>query len=144
MVAAAGLRWQWVRENGAAPVSTREEFVRHFAAWAEGNAASHRCLVAVRDDTVIGMGWLAVTSRVPSPRALERASGDVQCVYVVPEERNTGLGGVLIEALLQLARESGLERVTVHSSTRAIGAYERHGFALSPRLLQTGLDNPLS
>ncbi|MFG2191902.1 GNAT family N-acetyltransferase [Streptomyces sp. NPDC048639] len=135
----AGLRWQWVREIGGTPATMREEFVRHFAIWAEENAASHRCLVAVRDAAVIGMGWLAVTSRVPSPRALERASGDVQCVYVVPEERNTGLGAVLIDALLECARESGLERVTVHSSTRAVPAYARSGFAQSPRLLQTDL-----
>ncbi|MEV6315665.1 GNAT family N-acetyltransferase [Streptomyces sp. NPDC051776] len=116
--------------------------MRHFAAWVEEHAASHRCLVAVRDDAVIGMAWLAVTRRVPSPLALERAAADVQCVYVVPEERNTGLGGRLIDALVERARELGLERVTVHSSTRAVPADVRRGFSLSPRLLQTGLEPP--
>ncbi|MET9290832.1 GNAT family N-acetyltransferase [Streptomyces sp. NPDC003077] len=134
--AVAELRWQWVLENEGTPVTTRAEFVRRLVAWAGEHASSHRCLVLVRDDAVIGMAWLAITQRVPSPRAPERAAGDVQCVYVVPDERDTGLGGRLIDAVLRLARDLGLERVTVHSSTRAVPAYTRHGFAPSPRLLQ--------
>lgn len=141
--AVAALRWQWVREAGEAPpVTTRDAFVRHFVAWSRENASSHHCLVMVRGDVVIGMAWLAVTRRVPSPRALERASGDVQCVYVVPRERDGGLGGRLIDAVLELARQQGLERVTVHSSVRAVRAYGRHGFGTSPLLLQADVPPP--
>lgn len=93
-------------------------------------------MVMVRDAVVIGMAWLAITQRVPHPRAFERMSGDVQCTYVVPEERDRGLGGELIEAVLAWARDLGLERVTVHSSDRAVSAYSRQGFGVSPRLLQ--------
>jgi GNAT superfamily N-acetyltransferase len=82
------------------------------------------------------MAFLAITARVPTPRVFSRTSGDVQCVYVVPEARDSGLGGLLIDAVLRLATELGLERVTVHSSARAVRAYERHGFAGSPELLQ--------
>ncbi|MQA09953.1 MAG: GNAT family N-acetyltransferase [Pseudonocardiaceae bacterium] len=135
----AELRWRWVTENGGEPTGTCDEFVDHFVAWARENAASHRCLVMVRDEVVMGMAWLAIVRRVPTPHALERASGDVQCVYVVPHERDSGLGGRLIASVLQLGRELGLERVTVHSSTRAISAYTRHGFTTSPRLLQAHL-----
>ena len=131
----AELRWQWVLENQDAPVTGRAEFVRHFVTWARENTSSHRCMVVVRDDVIVGMAWLAVLPRVPSPRALHRASGDLQCVYVVPGERDGGLGGRLIGAVLDRAQELGLERVTVHSSPRAIPAYSRHGFESSPRLL---------
>ncbi len=55
-------------------------------------------MVSLRGDVVIGMTWLAITQRVPHPRAFERLSGDVQCVYVVPAERARGVGGELIEA----------------------------------------------
>ncbi|WP_199432320.1 GNAT family N-acetyltransferase [Qaidamihabitans albus] len=140
--AVAELRWRWVLENDGTPVTTRGDFVRRFRTWAAENAASHRCLVLVRGEVVIGMAWLAVTRRVPTPGALDRASGDVQCVYVVPEERDTGLGGRLIDAVLELARELGLERVTVHSSPRAVPAYARRGFTASPRLLQAGVARP--
>jgi GNAT superfamily N-acetyltransferase len=138
----AELRWQWILENEGTPVTTRDEFVRHFVKWARANASSHHCMVMVRDDVVIGMAWLAIVPRVPSPRAPERASGDVQCVYVVPDSRNAGLGGRLVEAVLELADELGLERVTVHSSPRAITAYTRYGFVVSPRLLQVEVASP--
>lgn len=138
----AELRWQWILENEGTPVTTRDEFVRHFVKWAQENASSHHCMVMVRRDVVLGMAWLAIVPRVPSPRAPERASGDVQCVYVAPDARNAGLGGRIIEAVLELADELGLERVTVHSSPRAITAYTRYGFAPSPRLLQAEVARP--
>jgi GNAT superfamily N-acetyltransferase len=140
----AELRWQWVLENDGIPTTTHDEFVRGFVAWAQANAASHRCIVMVRDAMIIGMAWLAIVPRVPTPRALQRASGDVQCVYVVPDDRDTGLGGRLIDAVLDLAHELGLERVTVHSSVRAVSAYSRHGFTASPRLLQADLAHSTS
>lgn len=135
--AVAGLRWRWVAEQDGLPADGRAEFVRRFVTWARENAATHRCLVLAREREVLGMAFLAVTARVPTPSAFERASGDVQSVYVVPEARGGGLGGLLIDATRRLAAELGLERVTVHSSGRAVPAYERHGFAASPSLLQT-------
>ncbi|MGW4486524.1 GNAT family N-acetyltransferase [Amycolatopsis sp. NPDC004368] len=134
--AVAQLRWRWVAEREGLPDAGRAAFVREFAAWSREHAATHRCLVAVRADRVIGMAFLAVTARVPAPLVFARASGDVQCVYVVPEARDDGIGGRLIDATLGLAAELGLERVTVHSSERAVPAYERHGFAVSPQLSQ--------
>lgn len=136
LAAVAGLRWRWMQELHGTPNTTLEEFVPRFVAWARESESSHRCMVLVRRDAVIGMAWLAITQRVPLPRAFERMSGDVQCVYVAPDERDRGLGGELIEAVLAWASELGLERVTVHSSDRAVSAYSRHGFAVSPRLLQ--------
>jgi len=150
--AVADLRWRWITENtdantdkdvdtgtgtetDTAPTAEHDDFVRHFIDWAAKNTPSHRCLVLVQAGTVIGMAWLAILPRVPSPHALHRASGDLQCVYVVPEARNTGLGGRLLEATLAEARSLGLERVTVHSSPRAVPAYTRNGFEPSPRLL---------
>jgi GNAT superfamily N-acetyltransferase len=135
--AVAELRWRWVAEQGDVPEAGRDEFVRGFAEWARENAATHRCLVLIRDGRVAGMAFLAITARVPTPREFARAAGDVQCTYVVPEARDSGLGGHLINAILRLAGELGLERVTVHSSERAVPAYERHGFAVSAKLLQT-------
>ncbi|GAA2271543.1 GNAT family N-acetyltransferase [Streptomyces hawaiiensis] len=135
LAAVATLRWEWLVENGSDDLGEPGDFVRHFVAWAEANAGSHRCVVLVRGDRVIGMAWLAVVQRVPTPRAPRRASGDLQCVYVVPEARDGGLGGRLIRAVLDGARELGLERVTVHSSPRAVPAYARSGFQESPRLL---------
>jgi GNAT superfamily N-acetyltransferase len=133
--AIAGLRWQWVVERGGMPVVTREEFVASVLAFAAEHERTHHRVVAVRGGKLIGMGWLAVLPRVPSPRSTDRTSGDVQCVYVLPEERNAEVGSKLMEAILHKARQLNLEHVTVHSSAEAIRLYERNGFTVSPRLL---------
>ncbi|WP_042285294.1 GNAT family N-acetyltransferase [Nocardiopsis alba] len=137
--ALAELRWRWVLEQGGTPAVERERFVRDFVDWASRNESTHRPVIMLHGGKPTGMAWLALLPRVPTPYAVERYSGDVQCVYVVPEERSRGYGGSLIEALLRIAHEIGVDRVTVHSSDRAIPAYRRYGFEYSPRLLQTGM-----
>ncbi|MFI9818569.1 GNAT family N-acetyltransferase [Saccharothrix variisporea] len=137
--AVAALRWRWTEEvHGSVPMP-RAEFAARFAAWAADHTASHRCSVAVRDGEVLGMAWLGVVVRVPHPRSFDRASGDLQCVYVTPAERGRGLAGRLVGDVLAAARELGLERMTVHSSTQAVPGYVRAGFAVSPVLLQLDL-----
>lgn len=135
----ADMRWRWVVDRGDRPTIAREEFVDSFVTWARAHAQGHRPLVMLRGDDVIGMAWLAIQPRVPAPHATARAVGDLQCVYVVPEHRASGHGDRMIGAVLELADELDLEWVTVHSSERAVTAYERRGFAVSPRLLQARL-----
>lgn len=134
--AVALLRWQWGLETGAEPTVTQEDFVAAFVAWAHEHVASHACTLLARGDRVIGMAWLAEVPRVPSARSLARATGDVQCVYVVPEERGRGWAGRLVRHVLADAGDRGLERVTVHSSAAAVPVYARAGFAADPQLLQ--------
>ncbi|MBX0298758.1 GNAT family N-acetyltransferase [Cryobacterium sp. 1639] len=136
LLAVAELRWQWVLENDGTPSVGHAEFLAIFADWAAAHDTSHHCTVVTRGETVIGMAWLATVPRVPSSRAPVRASGDLQCVYVVPTERDSGIGGRMIAAVLAHAFEAGLERVTVQSTPGAVTAYERAGFAASARLLQ--------
>lgn len=137
--AVGGLRWRWTEEvHGSVPVPL-EEFVPRFADWAARNTASHRCSVAVRDGEVLGMAWLGVVVRVPHPRSFDRASGDLQCVYVKPAERGRGVAGRMVGDVLAAARDLGLERVTVYSTERAVPSYVRAGFAVSPVLLQVDL-----
>lgn len=136
---AGALRWRWVADRGVAPPRDREQFIEDFVAWAQENAASHQCYVAVVEGTVAGMAWLARLSRVPSPSAGRRLSGDVQSVYVLPEHRGRGLGRQLVAAVLAAARLEGMERVTVHSSEEAVRTYRLSGFVGSPVLLQIDL-----
>lgn len=132
----ADMRWRWVIDRGDEPATTREEFVDAFVSWARAHPETHHPMVVQLAGKVVGMAWLALQPRVPSPRSADRAAGDLQCVYVEPQHRSAGHGDRLIEAVLVRARELDLEWVTVHSSERAVTAYRRRGFAVSPRLLQ--------
>lgn len=132
----AGMRWNWiVEEAGGVPLGDQGVFETEFEAWAHANAETHHAYVAIRHGALVGMAWLALIRRVPSPRALRRSTGDVQSVYVVPEHRAAGIGAALIAAVKEAAEEAGAERVTVHSSSRARTAYMRAGFSVEPRLM---------
>jgi GNAT superfamily N-acetyltransferase len=138
--AVALLRWNWlVGESGAVPAVPMGDFIDRFVDWAVAHSPTHHCFVADRDGDLVGMAWIAVTDRVPSPRALVRSSADLQSVYVLPEHRNAGVGTRLIEAATKFAVQLGSERVSVHSSDDAIAAYTRAGFSSSERLRQRKL-----
>lgn len=145
--AAAELRWRWIVEDrGGTPLGSRADFVASFAAWGVEHEGTHTCSVAVlpaHDGTgerVVGLAWLAVQERVPTPALPRRATGDVQSVYVAPEHRGAGVAARLVDALLTEAWQRGLERVTVHSDPGAVRVYERAGFAATPSLLE--IDRP--
>ncbi|MGO4299802.1 GNAT family N-acetyltransferase [Leifsonia sp. RAF41] len=140
--AVGGLRWDSLAEFGGEAHESRDVFADRFAEWAATHRDTHECFVAVAEGRVVGMTWLATLPRVPSARAFDRASGDLQCAYVVPELRNDGIGGRLIDAVLARAAERELERVTVHSSPGAVVVYERHGFAVEDRLLHVYVAHP--
>lgn len=134
MATLASLVWRRVSPEGE-PAPPDARFAAWFAEWATDHAATHVPFVAVESDAPVGIGWLAVSERVPGPDRRCRLCGDIQSVYVLPERRNTGIGTQLVRAMLDYADVHGLEHVTVHSSERAVSLYRRTGFSLDPELL---------
>ncbi|SCG77535.1 Acetyltransferase (GNAT) domain-containing protein [Micromonospora echinaurantiaca] len=134
--ALAGLRWRRVTEERGYTGTDRADFLAMFAAWAAEHSSSHLSFLAEVDNEVVGMAWLMVADRVPTPVRRHRRSGDVQSVYVVPELRDAGVGAILLEAVLAEAAKLELEQVTVHSTERAIPFYQRVGFQHDQRWLR--------
>jgi GNAT superfamily N-acetyltransferase len=150
--AVAQLRWQWEiegakaaasgdpeAEDTAAPTGDPEAFAKAFADWAQRNADTYRCIVLRRNGIVIGMAWLAVVARVPTPGNMARAGGDLQSVYLAPEARGRGLGEGLVAAALDEARRLNLKKVTVQATTKSKNFYGRNGFIDAPKILQAKL-----
>jgi ribosomal protein S18 acetylase RimI-like enzyme len=133
----ADLRWRWsVDEDGGTPTATAETFRRSMTDFALAHPETHRCVVAEQDGVVVGMAWLAIVARPPTPDRPERHTADVQTVYVAPEARGRGIAQRLVAALLEVAVEAGVERTTVHSSVVGEALYRRLGFGDAARLLQ--------
>ncbi|MEV0716179.1 GNAT family N-acetyltransferase [Asanoa sp. NPDC050611] len=124
----AGLRWRRLAEERGYTGTDRATFLDAFATWLVDHEATHLPFIAEMDGQVVGMAWLMVAERVPTPAARKRLSGDVQSVLVVPERRNGGVGAALLEEVLAEAARLDLEHVTVHSSDRAVPFYQRVGF----------------
>jgi GNAT superfamily N-acetyltransferase len=119
--------------------TARKEFITDFVDWALDNPEYH-CVAAFDGDAVVGMAWLAELPRIPSVAEFDRAGGDIQSVFVLPEYRNKGIGAAIMHRINKLSSELGLRRVTVNSSTKAVALYERAGFASGPKLLARDSD----
>ena len=137
--ALARLRWQCHIERNVAEERDFDAYRLDFSAWWSAQAGRCRAIVAVDGSLVVGMGFLALVNRVPSPGSLDRRHGDVQSMFVLPTHRNEGVGSAILEGLIDLARDLGCERIEVHSGRRAVTFYERSGFEHVHRLLNQGL-----
>jgi GNAT superfamily N-acetyltransferase len=126
--ALADLRWRWRVAERDEPGGDEAAFRAYFADWVTGHWTTHLPFVVEVDGAVCGMAWLMLADRVPAPGVTGRRTGDIQAVYVAPEHRDAGVGGVLLDAVLAEAGRRGLEHVTVHSSGRAVPFYRRAGF----------------
>jgi GNAT superfamily N-acetyltransferase len=138
MPAVADLRWRWsVDEGGASPAATPDAYRRAMTAFAVEHPETHRCVVAERDGRVLGMAWLGLVARPPTPdRPGARLTADVQTVYVHPDLRGHGVGRRLVTVLLDTADRLGVERTSVHSSVDGETLYRRLGFGDARLLLQ--------
>jgi GNAT superfamily N-acetyltransferase len=131
----ARLRWQWRSEERGEVGLGREEFAEYFTAWVIDHLATHVPFLVEVDGRLAGMAWLALADRAPGPAALDRRTGDLQSVYVVPDLRDRGVGAQLLTAIQQYAKDRELEYVTVHSSGGAVRFYQRWGFDRDERWL---------
>ena len=129
----AALRWEWrVVEEGAAGGSLTDFTVR-FTAWAEKHAATHLPYVAVTEDKVVGMSWLAIIDRIPGPVRWRRRVGILQSVYVLASYRQRGIGESMVRVVIEAARDLELDYLTVHPTERAFSLYRRVGFVAADR-----------
>jgi predicted GNAT family N-acyltransferase len=67
-------------------------------------------------------------------------AGRIGRMAVLASHRGCGVGGALLERLIQLARERGLAKVVLDAQVAAIPFYAGHGFqAFGPEFLDAGI-----
>jgi GNAT superfamily N-acetyltransferase len=135
----AGLRRAWTEENAGQPVDD-PSFDDVFAEWFAGEAHQRVTWLAEDDGRVLGMLNLLVFTRMPRPRAAEAPAhpgqwGYVANVYVVPGDRDRGIGRLLLDAVTAHADKNHYARLVLSPSERSVPFYERAGFAPATSLL---------
>ena len=88
-------------------------------------------LVAEVDGEVVGMCQLVVFRHVQHRGG---RCAELESVHVRPDRRSTGIGGALVEAAAEAARQSGCYRIQLTSNgarDEAHRFYRRHGFVPS-------------
>ena len=61
-------------------------------------------------------------------RTLDDRAGKVERIAVLADHRDDGLGRAIMARIEDLARERGIDRLVLHSQTRAAPFYERVGY----------------
>jgi GNAT superfamily N-acetyltransferase len=111
-----------------------------FAAWAL-DRDDWRGWVAVDGDDLVGNAWLQTVPRVPAPGRRDPSHmGYLTNMYVAPELRGCGVGGRLLDTVLDHCRAEGFELVLTFPADAAYGFYEHAGFTRPASPIVHGLD----
>ena len=130
------LRFVWRVEEEDERGRSRAAFATEFLALMQANADTHRAWLAEDGGAPVGMAWLAIVRRIPSPERFTRLAGYLQSAYVVPRARGRGIGSALVDAVIEGARQQGLDYLAVHPSERSFSLYRRAGFSASDGVLE--------
>lgn len=77
----------------------------------------------------VGAAWYRLfTARMPGFGFVDDGTPELT-IAVVPGRRGTGLGGELMQALLERARAQGYKAISLSAQKGMTKLYERHGFA---------------
>jgi GNAT superfamily N-acetyltransferase len=111
----------------AAEFAAEPALHRYVAGWPRSGDVG---VVAEADGAVVGAAWLRFFDALdPGYGYIDRAIPELS-VGVAPDWRGQGVGGRLIAALVDLARDRGIAAVSlsVELGNPARTLYERHGF----------------
>lgn len=93
--------------------------------------------VALGGETIVGSTILTVHSALPTPMQPSMRRGWVSGTWVKESHRRMGIASVLMQGLIDKAKELGLEDIGLNSTPLAIGVYQALGFRVAGHL-----DNP--
>jgi len=86
------------------------------------------CWVAENDGCIVSHANVIVAQKIPRPGKIVRRWGRLSTVRTIPEFRNQGIGGALMERIKSWSREHNFEELLVGPSEKSFAFYERAGF----------------
>jgi predicted GNAT family N-acyltransferase len=112
-------------------VFIEEQQVPEELEWDDIDGHCHHALASAADGRPIGTGRLL-------------PDGHIGRMAVLKEWRGRGVGGAILEFLLDVARTKGFAEVCLHAQTHALGFYARYGFtARGGEFMEAGIPHRL-
>jgi GNAT superfamily N-acetyltransferase len=132
--AVAILRRRWSEEDAGGPIDD-PGYEDRAAGWIEAHQ-SHRLLwLAEREGRPIGFVTAVPLDRLPQPGTGPTSWAYVHHLFVVAEQRDLGVGRLLLDAVVAEGEVLGWERLLLHPRDRSRPFYERAGFVTADRWL---------
>jgi GNAT superfamily N-acetyltransferase len=126
--ALARLRRLWTEEDAGGPIAD-DRFEERFGAWLSSEAGRRLFWLAERAGAPVGTLNMLMYRRMPRPGRDAHGWGYIGNAFVVRELRDRGVGRLLLDAAIDLARAERFDRIVLHPSARSVPFYERAGFA---------------
>ena len=127
----AAMRYDF-RAGLDAPLEPRDAFISRCKGWMAACLrdvdSAWRCWVAQETDSLIGNVWLRLIDKLPNPVAEPEAHGYVSNLYVVPQRRDQGVGGRLLNAAVEWCASRRVDWVILWPTPASRTLYARRGF----------------
>ncbi len=130
----AALRRAWAEEAAGASLDD-DGFEERFSLWWAAEEAHRAMFVAVVGGREVGMVNLAFFERMPRPGQAASRWCYRGNAFVLPEQRDRGVGSALLETAVTHARSRGAVRIVLSPSERSVHFYERAGFGRATMLM---------
>ena len=85
---------------------------------------------AESDDEIIATSGLSIIEKPPQLWNFTGLEAYIMNMYTKPEWRRKGRGSVLLEKLLEEAKQRGIHQITLHTTLDGKSLYEKFGFKL--------------
>lgn len=126
----ARLRREFTLEDG--PISSpREDFDAAFASIVSTGLGEGRWTVwvAEHEGEIVAHAFVGLIDKIPRPLPTSsRWLGYLTNMYTKPAFRSRGLGGRVLEAAKEWAKDDDVELLVVWPSDESVSFYRRHGF----------------
>jgi GNAT superfamily N-acetyltransferase len=126
----ANLRWGLRTDDRPTPdTAAKAQFIQEFVSWMDKTPDKNLVhWVAEHENEIIGVISVRIIHMLPSPEDLDGRFGYLTNTYILPENRNEGVGTALLAAVKNWALSEKLELLVVWPSDRAYRFYERGGY----------------
>ena len=94
--------------------------------------------VAERDGQIVGNVWVQIIEKIPNPGPEPELHAYVSNFFIVPHERDTGLGTRMLNVILEHCRTHSVDTVFLWPSERSRPLYDRFGFEAPTDVLVLG------
>lgn len=134
------MRWGLVGEYDDIESMNKEEFSIEFMKFLEEETGkNYTAFVATIENEIISNIYLGILSRTPSPIKDGKSIGYITNVFTKKEYRNKGIGGKLMDSVIDYAKNDDCEVLFVWPSEGSITYYQRAGFSGENEIMQRGL-----
>ena len=121
------------RSSLATPVESQAEFVARCAIWMQSHLeddAHWRGWIAEHSGAAVGTVWLQIIEKLPNPVVERELHAYVTNLFVLPEHRGNGVGGLLLSALLAACQSLDVDTIFLWPTPNSRTLYARHGFTV--------------